>query len=128
MSDEMTMVPGKLVGFDLTVPDADGIRDFYKAVIGWDSAGMDMGGYEDYFMNLPGTGETVAGVCHTRGSNADLPPVWMVYVAVADIEASLTSVTNLGGKALTPIKGGPGDGRYCVIQDPAGAILALMAV
>lgn len=118
---------GSIAGFDLTVPDADGIRDFYAAVVGWKPDPLDMGGYSDYFMGSPETGETVAGICHARGVNADLPPQWLVYVTVADLEASLARCVALGGTQLTPVKGDHGaEYSYCVIKDPAGAVLALM--
>jgi hypothetical protein len=31
-----------------------------------------MGDYSDYTMMCPGDGDAVAGICHARGSNADL--------------------------------------------------------
>ena len=49
------------------------VRGIYEAVVGWKSSGLDMGGYSDYVMSLPRGGRTVAGICHARGSNADLP-------------------------------------------------------
>jgi predicted enzyme related to lactoylglutathione lyase len=63
--------------FDLTIPNGDAVRDFYQGVIGWTSEPTDMDGYDDYSTIAPGTGECVAGVCHARGCNADLPPQWL---------------------------------------------------
>jgi len=40
---------------------------------GLDRATREMGKYEDYSM-LAASGEAVAGVCHSRGPNANLPP------------------------------------------------------
>ena len=76
-------------------------------------------------MTAPDTGEPVAGVCHARGANANLPPQWIVYVTVADVEASARRAAELGGAVLD----GPRqmDGRdFCVIRDPAGAVLGLI--
>lgn len=113
---------------DLTVPNADEVRAFYERVLGWKSHPLDMGGYSDFVMMPPAPGpggETpVGGVCHARGPNADLPPVWMVYFLVEDLDASLREVEALGGKALTPVKT-MGVSRYCVIRDPGGAACAL---
>jgi predicted enzyme related to lactoylglutathione lyase len=75
---------GSIGWFDLTVPDAIAVRDFYGAVTGWTWTGLDMGGYEDYCMNQPGDGTTVAGICHARGGNASVPPQWLPYIIVAD--------------------------------------------
>lgn len=115
---------GSIGWTDLTVSDAGRIRDFYSSVVGWTHTGIDMGGYEDFCMNCPGTGRTVAGICHASGVNAGLPPVWLVYIQVADLTESLERVASLGGTVLS----GPreaGEGRMAVIRDPAGAVAAL---
>lgn len=121
--------PSKTIGAigwtDLTVENAEQVRDFYQAVVGWNSAGLDMGGYSDFMMTEPETGNPIAGVCHARGSNVGLPPVWLIYVNVADLEQSIARCVELGGQVLTAPKGYGGQGKYCVIRDPAGACLAL---
>ncbi len=117
---------GMLVGFDLTVGDAPGIRDFYASVVGWRPEPVDMGEYADFAMASPASGDWIAGVCHARGDNADLPPQWLVYIAVDNLDESLRRCTERGGTVLTGVKGGGDGGRYCVIRDPAGAVLALM--
>lgn len=109
---------------DLTVEDAPIVRDFYAAVVGWVPQPLNMGEYDDFVMNTP-EGAGVAGICHARGDNADLPAQWLVYLTVADLDASLQRVTELGGAAVTAIKGEAGSGRYCVIRDPAGAVITL---
>jgi predicted enzyme related to lactoylglutathione lyase len=116
---------GSIGWWDLTVPDAESVRDFYTAVVGWQSEPIDMGGYSDFVMKTP-AGAAVAGVCHARGVNADLPPYWLPYVIVADLDASLQHCAEHGGSAVTEIKSGEDGSRYCVIQDPAGAVLTLM--
>jgi uncharacterized protein len=126
MTEPDKQATGTIVGFDLTVPDAPGIRDFYASVVGWRPEPVDMGDYADFAMAAPASGDWVAGVCHARGPNADLPPQWLVYVAVDDLDASMRRCTEAGGTLLTGVKGSEGGSRYCVIRDPAGAVLALM--
>lgn len=116
---------GSIGWIDLTVENADQVKDFYAAVTGWQPSGLDMGDYSDYVMSTPETNEGVSGVCHARGSNAGLPPVWLIYINVADIEQSLAKCIELGGESITPIKNYGGQGRYCIIRDPAGAHCAL---
>jgi uncharacterized protein len=60
---------GSILWRDLTVKDAEDIRDFYASVVGWRWAGHDMGDYEDFDILLPDSGEVVTGICHARGSN-----------------------------------------------------------
>ena len=124
MSQEKSPI-GSVGWFDLTVSDADSVRDFYEAVVGWKPSGLSMGDYEDYVMSSPESGTPVSGVCHKRGSNESLPSQWLIYVNVADVEKSRASCEELGGKSLTDIRNAPGHGKYCVIEDPAGAVLAL---
>ena len=42
--------PGTIAWIDLTVPDAETVRDFYEQVTGWRSEPVDMGEYSDYNM------------------------------------------------------------------------------
>jgi hypothetical protein len=125
MSVQQHPAIGTLIGFDLTVDDAEAVKEFYATVVGWEVEPADMGGYTDYFMKAAETGDMVAGICHARGDNAGLPAQWLSYVVVPDLEASLARCAEKGGTVLTEVRDGC-EARYCVIQDPAGAVLALM--
>ena len=123
MSDQSKI--GVVGWVDLTVEDAPRVRDFYREVVGFDVDAVDMGGYSDFVMTAPGTGAPTAGVCHARGVNANLPPVWMVYFTVADVDASAARCAELGGEILVGPKDMGDYGRYAVVRDPAGAVAAL---
>lgn len=114
--------PGSITWQDLTVSDAAAVRDFYAAVVGWKPESVSMGAYSDFVMNDDNGG--VAGICHARGANAELPPVWLIYITVEDLDHSLEECQRLGG-SLVAAPRSYGGGRYCVIKDPAGAICAL---
>ena len=115
---------GSIGWVDLTVEDASTVRDFYEAVVGWESDEFDMGEYSDFVMRPAGSADGVAGVCHARGSNAAVPPVWMVYFNVTDVADSAEQCQQLGGEVIVAPRGLAG-GRYCVVRDPAGAVCAL---
>ena len=116
--------PGRIGWLDISVPDADALRDFYAGVVGWSSSEHDMGGYSDFVMMRSGD-EAVGGICHARGSNADLPPVWLPYFTVVDLDASLERARAGGGESIGDIRQAGSWGRFCVIRDPAGAACAL---
>ena len=124
MSETPKPKVGTIAWTDLTVPNADEVRDFYAAVTGWKPEPLSMGDYNDYVMSTPeGTG--VAGVCHARGGNADMPPQWLIYITVESVDESIRQCEQRGGKVIA----GPkkmGAGKYCVIQDPAGAVAGLI--
>ncbi len=116
---------GQVQWVDLTIENAEKIRDFYQAVIGWKPEPVDMDGYEDFNMCAPDEQAPVAGICHARGANRHLPPHWLIYIAVFDLDQSVDLCCKLGGKIISePTEMGP-HGRFCVIQDPAGAFAAL---
>lgn len=113
---------GKIAWVDLTVPDATSIRDFYKAVVGWESESVSQGDYDDYNMTRDGVATT--GICHKRGFNQDSPSKWMLYFTVSDFDNSIAQVTERGGKLVVPVRGKVGQ-RFAVIEDPAGAVCTI---
>ncbi len=118
---------GTIAWTDLTVPDATTLRDFYAKVIGWHHHAVDMGGYDDFNMLAHRDGDPVAGICHARASNADLPPQWLNYIVVADLDESMRQCVGLGGSVIAGPKSMGDASRYCVIRDPADAVVALYA-
>lgn len=125
MSSSETPRFGSIIWTDLTIPNAEEVRDFYTGVVGWTATQVRMGAYADYQMNAPATGESVAGICHARGVNTGLPPQWLMYISVEDIVRSAARCTELGGTILVPPRPMGSYGTFCVIRDPAGAVAAL---
>jgi len=115
---------GKIGWVDITVDDADGLRDFYNKVVGWQTEEVGMGDYADYSMTMPSSREAVAGICHARGSNAELPGGWLMYIVVRDVNASAELCRDNGGRVIIEPRGLAG-GQFCVIEDPSGATAAL---
>jgi predicted enzyme related to lactoylglutathione lyase len=126
MSDPSPPAPVGAIGWaDLTVADAEGVRDFYAAVVGWAPTPLAMGDYEDYVMQAPGAPGPQAGICHARGVNAGLPPTWLMYVTVADLAASLAACEARGGAVVAGPRAAGGGAAFAVVRDPAGAVVAL---
>ncbi|MGB7343415.1 MAG: VOC family protein [Pirellulaceae bacterium] len=126
MSDQ-TNAPGTIGWMDLTIKDgsvnATDVRDFYEQVVGWSGQSVAMDGYDDFCMQAS-NGQTVSGICHAKGENADIPTAWLIYINVADIEAAITKCQSHGGELLKPASSA-GGGRFAVLKDPAGAIFAV---
>ena len=118
-------MPGQIRWVDLTVADAPAIREFYEAVVGWKSSPVSMGDYEDWCMSPGDAAEPVAGVCHARGNNAQLPPAWLIYITVDDLHQSISACRDRGGEIVFGPKAFGREGTWCVIRDPAGAYAAL---
>lgn len=115
--------PGTMAWLDLSVDDAAAARDFYASVVGWTAEPTPMDGYDDWTM-AGADGEAAAGICYARGENAGLPPVWIPYFAVTDLDAAVSAATGAGGTVVAGPQrdGGPG---YAVLRDPAGATFAV---
>lgn len=131
MSDSNKTVIGNIEWRDLTVENASQVKDFYADVVGWQTEAVSMGDYDDFNVNLPNSGntsdgETIAGICHARGGNANIPPQWLMYVRVASVHKSAEQAVLLGGKVIDGPKA-MGKENFCVIQDPAGAVLGLVS-
>jgi predicted enzyme related to lactoylglutathione lyase len=128
-SRETAAPVGRIYWLDLTVSDASATRDFYQQVVGWSVQNVELedGGEHcaDYTM-LGDDGNPAAGVCHARGVNVGLPPVWMIYLPVGDLAESLRRVQKEGGKVIKAMQGKDGAYVYAAVQDPVGAYVALM--
>lgn len=111
---------------DLAVPDAEGLRDFYASVMGWTPSAVSMGDYDDYAMN-DASGEAVAGVCHARGVNAEIPPVWMPYFRVDDVDAAVERCLAAGGSLVKPLDPPSSYGRTAFLRDPSGTAFGLFS-
>lgn len=123
MSD-IDKTPGAFGWIDLTTNHTEALVPFYEKVIGWKSTGLSMGSYEDFVMSTEdGTGR--AGICNNAGPNLGIPPFWMIYFNVKNLDESIREVEANGGKVVHgPREAGP-SGRFCFIQDPAGAYCGL---
>jgi len=124
MANEVKEI-GEIVWVDLTIPNAAKVREFYVAVTGWEADEFKIGEYSDYVIATPDKKQTVAGICHTRGDNASLPPYWLIYIKVRSLEASVDVARRQGGEVIA----GPrqsGGARFCVLRDPAGAVFAII--
>lgn len=117
----MSKLPGAQAWLDLTVDDADSLRDFYAELLGWTphpvAMSDDDGDYADYAM-IVGEGP-VGGVCHRRGTNAALPPMWLPYFLVEDLAATLAAAVEKGAEVLDARD------KMAVLRDPAGACFAV---
>ena len=112
----------------LTVSDAQASRDFYHQVVGWSAREVEMedGGerYADSAM-CTDDGTTAAEVCHARGVNRGLPPVWMIHLPVGDLAESLRRVPGEGGVVVQSVQGAGGEYVSAVVRDSVGVQLAL---
>jgi hypothetical protein len=114
---------GSMTWTEVATRDAVKARDFYSAVFGLEGRKME-GGMEYYTLHKGP--HTAGGVMQmTEQWPAEIPPHWMPYFAVDDVDAAAKRIAELGGK----IANGPFDtpyGRMAVVSDPYGAVFTVM--
>jgi predicted enzyme related to lactoylglutathione lyase len=115
---------GKILWQDLTVKDAAAIKDFYCEVVGWTASAVAVGDHEDYNIHDQ-DGNVIAGICHNKGALSNFPAQWLNYVIVENVAASTEKCKALGGKVIVE-PSTMGGANFVVIEDPAGAVIALM--
>jgi predicted enzyme related to lactoylglutathione lyase len=113
---------GQFIWYELTTPDVAGARKFYPPITGWGTQQFD----KDYTMWTV-DGAPMAGI-FTLGPEQrqkGIPPNWMPYVAVDNVDESARKVTLLGGTVMHGPEEIPGTGRFAVVQDPQGATFGI---
>jgi predicted enzyme related to lactoylglutathione lyase len=112
--------PGTFCWDELHTRDLDGAKKFYGAVFGWSGKGSE--GAMPYWHWTAG-GKDVGGMTsHMGGPN--VPPHWLGYIAVSDVDAVTKKAESLGGKVLMPAMEIAKVGKFSVVQDPSGAVFS----
>ena len=120
---ELVNEPNSLSWNELTVREPDSVLPFYSDLFGWTVVKHD-----DPFpyRELHLDGKPIGG-CMQMNENfpPGLPTHWMVYFAVADCDAMANRARSLGGTVHVEPMDIP-VGRMAVIQDPGGAVCAVI--
>lgn len=116
---------GEFCWNELATRDVDSAKAFYAALFGWDieESAMPEGGVYSLFHF---GGEYVAGGYEMTGEAFEgVPPHWLAYVHVEDVDAFTERATGLGGMVVTEPMDIPEVGRMSIVRDPGGAMFAL---
>jgi predicted enzyme related to lactoylglutathione lyase len=106
---------------ELLTDDAESSAAFYGALTGGSIESLDMGPLGIYRI-LVSAGRRIAGVMkHPE----NLPPHWLPYLAVSDVDADSRRAVALGASLYFPPRDIPGTGRISGIDDPTGAGVCL---
>jgi predicted enzyme related to lactoylglutathione lyase len=118
-----TEMTGKFCWYELVTSDAAAAEAFYARVADWTM--RDSGQAMPRYTLASAAGRDVAGIM-TRPC-VDAPPMWLGYVAVADVDAAASAFAAAGGSIDKPPADIPGVGRFAVVTDPQGAMLTVFA-
>lgn len=112
-------VLGRHCWTELATRDVPAAKDFYHLVFGWDTHTGDMGGME--YTTFLNNRAPVGGMYHMPHRMDGIPPHWMVYFSVADIQAAVAATHASGGVVLSDCMDVPGVGTMATIRDAQGA-------
>ena len=119
----MTNAHGEWIWFELLSTDPDAAQAFYGDVVGWtakSSGAPDM----DYRLLSAPDGE-VAGLMQQPEGTGE-KSVWLGYVGVDDVDASVAAIEAAGGTTHMPATTMPGVGRMAMLTDPQGTAFYVM--
>ena len=114
--------PGAIMWNELVTNDQKDATDFYTGLLGLGSGSME--GPMEYTL-LKASGDDVAGVMQITEDMGPVPPNWMVYFGVANVDDTTSQAESLGAIVLVPGTDIPGIGRFATIQDPQGAVFGI---
>ncbi len=112
---------GQVAWNEVWSDDPEGSARFFADVFGWGMQKQDMGAMGTYTTFTEG--EEQRGGCVKAPDG--VPPGWVSYFAVANVDKSFERARHLGAQARTSPMDIPNVGRFAVLEDPTGAAFAL---
>ncbi|MFY9826283.1 MAG: VOC family protein [Thermoanaerobaculia bacterium] len=115
---------GRFVWYDLMTPDPEGAKAFYTAVMGW---GTEVWSNPEMpYMMWKAGNRTIGGIMNMppEAVAGGARPHWLAYVMVPDVDKTVARAQELGAKVMVPPTPIPTVGRFAVIADPQGALIA----
>ncbi len=124
---ERTVYPsGTFSWADLGTTDFAGAKTFYKELFGWELEDMPAGeGFVYSMARLDG--KYVAAIYEQMEEQRaqGVPPNWLSYITVDDLEARTAEAERLGAGVLSPPFDVLDSGRMSLVSDPTGAVFSM---
>jgi predicted enzyme related to lactoylglutathione lyase len=109
---------------ELATTDAAGAKKFYTSLFGWTDTEHSMGEMGTYHMMK--LGDRDAGAMYQMGPDMKgVPPHWITYVSVTNVDETVKKAESLGGKSMMPAMDVFSYGRCAFLTDPTGAAFAV---
>jgi predicted enzyme related to lactoylglutathione lyase len=119
----MTRIPGKFVWYEHHSRNVPQAQAFYEALLGWHTEAMPIGA-QSYPMIT--CGDTMIGG-YGEAPEGTPGAMWMAYMSVADVDASVRAAESAGAKVLMPPTNFDPVGRGAALADPTGGVFSLWA-
>lgn len=125
MSDQPKF--GEFCWTELATTNVQSAKDFYGKVFGWKFSDIDMG--EMTYTMIKRDNQEFGGMwAIPKDKEKQIPPHWLAYILVENLDESLTTAVSNGATVMKPATNAGDKGRLAVITDPTGAYVALWQV
>lgn len=114
---------GEFCWNELATPDLKAAKAFYGALLNWEFVEHEMGDMT-YTKIKQGDQEFGGMWAIPTEQKGVIPPHWMGYILVDNLENTVDHAKRLGGTVKMPITAAGDYGRFAVILDPTGAHIA----
>jgi len=121
---------GEFMWNELMTRDDSRALEFFEKLLGWSHndwpLGPDAGA--GVYRLMMAAGKSVAGIMKMTEPQfpPQVPPHWMSYIAVDNVDARWQQALVLGADPIHPPTDIPQVGRFCIFKDPTGAPISLM--
>ncbi|MCZ7557458.1 MAG: VOC family protein [Bacteroidia bacterium] len=124
MAEQNVPTHGSFAWNELATNDVAACKSFYTDLLGWEAEDMPMG--DGTYTVFKKGSQQLAGMMAIAPEWGPVPPNWMGYIAVDDVDEAASRVEGLGGGVIMPPTDIPNIGRFAVIKDPGGAVVSIM--
>lgn len=116
-----------VIWYELLTTQLDDALKFYRAVLGWTTAGSNAPGMDYRHIKLGDDNIGGAMAIPAEAAAHGMQPLWVPYIHVDDVEASIKRIAAAGGAIHMPASPIPGAGTLSMVSDPQGAMFYIMA-
>lgn len=115
---------GEFCWNELATSNVQAAKDFYGKVFGWKFTEHQM---EDMtYTMIKRDDKEFGGIWSIpKDKEKQIPPHWMAYILVENLDESLEKANKHGASIMKPAANAGDFGRFAIITDPTGAHIAL---
>lgn len=115
---------GEVCWNELATSNVQAAKDFYGKVFGWQFTDHDM--EECTYTMIKINEKEFGGIWSIpKDQEKEIPPHWMAYILVENVDGSLDKARNNGATIIKSATNVGDFGRFAIITDPTGAHIAL---
>jgi predicted enzyme related to lactoylglutathione lyase len=111
---------------ELVTTDPAAAAKFYTQLFGWTTQEWPAPDFTYTVVRVAGADMGQGGMMPIPPHAQGMPPAWISYVTVDDVDSSAKQAEKLGGKIMVGPRDIPDVGRFAVLADPQGAAIAII--